>query len=67
MTRFHVIAITAAVLGTLALVFGNLAWFIIVLLAFGLVIGLGVTFPQLSLFGVFVCHGDPARRCVASR
>ena len=65
MTRFHVVAIAAAVLGTLALVFGNLAWFIIVLLAFGLVIGLGVTFPQLSLFGVFVCHGDPARRCVA--
>lgn len=65
MTRFQIIAIIALALAVLALVFGNMGLLIGVLVAFGIVVGLGVTFPQLSLFGSYICHGNPAKRCVA--
>ncbi|MBP9903550.1 MAG: polysaccharide deacetylase family protein [Verrucomicrobia subdivision 3 bacterium] len=65
MTRFQIITILALPLAALALGFGNLALLIGVLVAFGLIIGLGVTLPQLSLFGPYVCRGNPAGRCVA--
>lgn len=65
MSRFHVATILAAFLGALALMFGRMALFISVFLAFLVVIGLGVTFPQLRLFGPFVCRGAGDRRRVA--
>lgn len=65
MTRFQIITIIALSLAALTLVFGNLALLIVVLVAFGIVIGLGVTLPQLSLFGPYVCRGNTSKRCVA--
>ena len=65
MTRFQIITIIALSLAALALVFGTLALLIVVLVAFGIVIGLGVTFPQMSLFGPYVCRGNTSKRCVA--
>ncbi len=65
MTRFQIITIIALSLAALALVFGTLALLIVVLVAFGIVIGLGVTFPQMSLFGPYVCRGNISKRCVA--
>jgi peptidoglycan/xylan/chitin deacetylase (PgdA/CDA1 family) len=65
MTRIHVIAIIAVPLAVLALVFGQMAIFVAVLVALVVVMGLGVAFPQLSLFGPFICRGNASRRCVA--
>jgi peptidoglycan/xylan/chitin deacetylase (PgdA/CDA1 family) len=65
MTRFHVIAIVTVLLGTLALVFGHLAFLFVVLVTFGIVVGFGVALPRLSLFGPYICRGNHNRRCVA--
>ena len=65
MTRFHVIAIATGITGTLALAFGQLAIFSALLLLFATGVGLGIAFPQLSLFGPFVCWGKREQRCVA--
>lgn len=65
MTRFHIAVIIAALLGGLALVLGNFVLLGAVVVALLTVIGLGVAFPQMSLFGSFVCRGASSRRCVA--
>lgn len=65
MTRFQVSSIIALSLAALALACGLPGVMTVVLVAFGTVIGLGVTFPQLSFFGPYVCRGNPAKRCVA--
>jgi len=65
LTRFHIVAMIAVLLGTLALGFGHGVMFGAVVLALLLVIGLGSAIPQMSLFGPFVCHGARWRRCVA--
>jgi len=43
----------------------NLALFIGVVACLALVIGLGVTFPQLRLFGPFVCRGPNTKKWVS--
>lgn len=65
MTRFQIMAVIALPLGVAALAFGQpvLGASVIAVLLVG--IGLGVAFPQLSLFGPFVCRGNRSRRCVA--
>ena len=55
----------AALLGLLALAYGSLVMYCLVVLAFLTVVGLGATIPQLSLFGPFVCRGKATRKCVA--
>lgn len=65
LTRFHIVAMIAVLLGTLALGFGHGVMFGAVVLALLIVIGLGSAIPQMSLFGPFVCHGASSRRCVA--
>jgi len=65
MTRFHIVAMIAVLLGTLTLGFGHVAMFGLVVLAYLIVIGLGAAIPQLSLFGPFVCRGASSRRWVA--
>lgn len=65
MTRFQIITIIALPLAALALVLGYLVLLIVALVAFGVVIGLGVTLPQLSLFGPYICQGNPSKRCIA--
>ena len=65
MTRFHVITIIALLFAALALGSGHRAIFIAILVAYGIVSGLGVALPKLRLFGPYVCRGNPSRRCVA--
>jgi len=65
MTRFQKLLIIAVLLSVAALVAGKPALGLIVLAAMLVAIGLGVTFPQLSLFGPYICRGDASRRRVA--
>jgi len=65
MTRYHMAAMMAALLGTLALGFGHVVIFGVVVLALLILIGLGAAIPQMRFFGPFVCRGANSRRCVA--
>ncbi len=65
MTRFHLILILSALLGAAALISGRPELLLAVVVAVPVVIGLGVAFPQLSLFGTFVCRGSSSRKRVA--
>ena len=65
MTRFHVIAILAALGGAVALALGNVTALFLVAAVLLIVLGLGVALPQLRMFGPFVCRGNATRRCVA--
>ena len=65
MTRYHIVAMSAALLGILSLGFGQVVTFGVVVLALLIVIGLGAAIPQMSFFGPFVCRGAGSRRCVA--
>ena len=65
MTRFHHLTIVSALLGPAAWWLGGWVWMIPVAVIFLVVMGLGVTFPQLQLFGRYVCRGGGERRCVA--
>src|SRR6185295_5762056 len=65
MTRFHCTAIVALLLGIAAIALGRPALCAVIFTAWLIVIGLGVAFPQLSLFGRFICRGSRAQRCAA--
>jgi peptidoglycan-N-acetylglucosamine deacetylase len=65
MTRFHIVAIIAAILVMLALSARNFIFFGAIIASLLLVIGFGVVIPQLQLFGNFICRGSNSRRCVA--
>lgn len=65
MTRFHILLILTVALAGLGLALGQVFVFLGVAAAFLMVAGLGVAWPELSLFGPFVCRGKPARRGVA--
>jgi peptidoglycan-N-acetylglucosamine deacetylase len=65
MTRFHLIAIMTVVGIALAVWSHDFILLNAVLIAFLLVMGLGVAIPQLSLFGPFICRGPATRRVVA--
>ncbi len=65
MSRFHKILIVALLLCVVTFAFGQFILFGLINVAFLIVFGLGVAFPQLSLFGPFVCRGGNSRRCVA--
>ncbi len=65
LTRSHLVRLGALLLPILGWALGGGAWFCAALVAVLSVIALGVRFPQLQLFGRFVCRGDDARRCVA--
>jgi peptidoglycan-N-acetylglucosamine deacetylase len=65
LSRFHLVAILALLLGALALAFHNFAFFAIVVILFLAIVGFGVAFPQLSLFGKFICRGRKSQRRVA--
>jgi peptidoglycan-N-acetylglucosamine deacetylase len=64
MTRFHVIAMLAALTGAATVALGSLPALALVVAAFLIIMGFGVASPQLRLFGPFVCRGDASRRCV---
>ena len=65
LTRFHRILAVALLLAVQAVATGNSGLLLSVASALAVVIGLGVTFPQLSLFGPFLCRGAGDRRRVA--
>jgi peptidoglycan/xylan/chitin deacetylase (PgdA/CDA1 family) len=65
LSRFHIAAILALLLGALALAFHNFALFAVVAFAIFTTVGLGVAFPQLSFFGKFICRGKNSQRGVA--
>jgi len=65
MTRFHLHLVAVAVLGGLAIFLGNYWLLGGVLLASLIIIILGVSLPQVSLFGNFICRGEKSRRWVA--
>jgi peptidoglycan/xylan/chitin deacetylase (PgdA/CDA1 family) len=65
MTRFQKILILAVLLGVATVALGQPALCLAVIAVVLVLIGLGVAFPQLSLFGPFLCRGNPARRWVA--
>jgi peptidoglycan/xylan/chitin deacetylase (PgdA/CDA1 family) len=65
MTRFHMAMIAAVLSGAAAWMLGSVTLFGITIGALAVVIGLGVAFPQMSFFGLFICRGDSSRRCVA--
>lgn len=65
MTRFHYVLIVTVVLGGILLALGQTALAAAVPVACLIVVGLGVGFPQLSLFGPFICRGNTAHLRVA--
>lgn len=65
LTRFEIAAICAALLGVVAISFGQLALLVTTGAAFLIVIAFGAVLPRLSLFGPYVCQGRTARRWVA--
>jgi peptidoglycan/xylan/chitin deacetylase (PgdA/CDA1 family) len=65
LSRFHVVAILALLLGALTLVFHNYVFLAVIVFAFLIIAGLGVAFPQMSFFGKFICHGNNLKKCVA--
>ncbi len=64
-TRFHFIALLAFLTTAVGLACGQWPLVAASLLALFLAIGLGVTIPQLSFFGPFICRGNPDQRQVA--
>jgi peptidoglycan-N-acetylglucosamine deacetylase len=63
LTRFHVVAAVAIVLGIAAALKANMVLLALTIAAFAIAIGLGVTFPQIRLFGPFICRGaGPGKR-----
>ena len=65
MTRFHVTLLLAGALALAALLAGQPWWLLSIAAALALVVGLGVTFPQLSLFGPFICRGSGVQKRAA--
>jgi peptidoglycan/xylan/chitin deacetylase (PgdA/CDA1 family) len=65
LSRFQVVAIFALLLGALALAFQDFIFFAVIVAIFFVIVGLGVTFPQMSFFGKFICRGNNFKKCVA--
>jgi peptidoglycan/xylan/chitin deacetylase (PgdA/CDA1 family) len=65
LSRFHVAAIFALLLGALALAFHQFVVLAAIVFAFLIIVGLGVAFPQMSFFGKFICRGNHLKKCVA--
>lgn len=64
-TRYHIVVAIALLISLLALMGKSLAIGIGAITFLLVSIGLGVAFPQLSLFGRFVCRGSGDRKRVA--
>lgn len=64
-SRYHVVLFIAIILGALAVMLRNVMLGICAVIFLLVAIGLGVAFPQLSLFGPFVCRGSRDGKRVA--
>ena len=65
MSRYRICAIIALVLCVIAYVSGHPALCWMIAIAFIILVGLGVAFPQMGFFGRFICRGSSLRRQVA--
>jgi peptidoglycan/xylan/chitin deacetylase (PgdA/CDA1 family) len=65
LTRFHFVVAAALLLGALAMACHSIALGTATAFAMVTTIGLGVSFPQLRLFGPFICWGPKDRKRVA--
>ena len=65
LSRFHVVAVLALLLGALALAFHSFALLAVIASIFLIITALGVTFPHFKFFGDFICRGKNSQRCVA--
>lgn len=65
LTRYHFAVGAALLLAALAIATRGVALGIATALALFAIIGLGVAFPQLRLFGPFICRGQRDRKRVA--
>jgi peptidoglycan/xylan/chitin deacetylase (PgdA/CDA1 family) len=65
MSRYRICAIIALVLCAVAWGTGHPALCWVVVVAFPILVGFGVAFPQLRFFGKFICRGSRLRRQVA--
>lgn len=65
MTRFHALLLIAIILGAVSLLADQVLYACLVAAALLVAIGLGVSFPQLRLFGPYLCRGNVSHRCVA--
>jgi peptidoglycan/xylan/chitin deacetylase (PgdA/CDA1 family) len=64
-SRFHAVLVVVLGLCVAAWFLKSIALLGFVIVVFVSIIGLGVTFPQLKLFGPFLCQGKTDRRWVA--
>ena len=65
LSRFHIAAIFAPPLGALTLWLHQVFLFVVVIILFLAITGLGVAFPQLCFFGKFICRGKNSQCCIA--
>lgn len=65
MTRFHMLAILAALASAGAIALGNYPALGIIITVLLIAMGLGVALPQWRMFGPFICQGDNSQRRVA--
>ncbi|HSY74826.1 MAG TPA: polysaccharide deacetylase family protein [Dongiaceae bacterium] len=65
MSRFHIVVIFALPFVGLALVSHNFVFLTAIVFALLIIVGFGVTFPQMSFFGEFICRGNNLKKCVA--
>jgi peptidoglycan-N-acetylglucosamine deacetylase len=65
LSRFHLVAMIALLLGAPALAFHHLVFLTIIVSIFLVIVGFGVAFPQMSFFGKFICRGNDFKKCVA--
>lgn len=65
LTRYHLVVIAALLLAVLAAASRSIALGVATVMGLVTVIGLGVAFPQLRLFGPFICWGAHDRKRVA--
>jgi len=65
MSRFQKVSIVALVLGAIIFLSGKFILFAVEIVALLSLIGLGVAFPQMQLFGNFICRGSNAKKQIA--
>ena len=65
MTRFHIVALTAAIWIAFAFALQNFVMLSAALLALFVFAGFGVAIPQLRFFGNFICRGDKSKKQIA--
>ncbi len=64
-TRYHLLVIAALLLAALAVASRSVVLCVATVLGLLVIIGLGVAFPQLRLFGPFICWGPRDQKRVA--